>query len=254
MHHLIGAVVVAFLALFPASVDDGGLNLKAWMAAYEKHLYQQMYDNIENARRNEEICQNSAKNEVLHEQTASEKVAKEPSDAGAGGDLVQHTAEETFEDVEVVEVPVQDGEDTTVEAEAESPPPVYPLYQIDGYIPDEGIQTYLYTRLCEAGIGWFHPYAVCLIAQESDWNPLAVNKNGEDFGLLQYKLRFVPWMDWTNPFQQIDYFVAQMANRAARGLTVSQMISCHMMSDYGEYYQRYVDDVMAHSLTLQRVR
>ena len=254
MHSLICGLVVAVMALFPGSAVEGGLNLKAWMESYEKYLYQQMHDNIENARRNEEICQNSAKNEVLHEQTAGKKVAEEPPCTDGRGDMVQNTVEETHD--EEVEVPVQDGQDTTMAAEAEMAEGngQTPLYSVDGYIPDEGLQTYLYQRLCEAGIGWFHPYSICLIAQESTWNSMAENRNGLDKGLLQYRISYWPTLEWWNPYAEIDVFVAQMANRAATGCTVSVMISRHMMSDYGEYNQSYVDAVMAHSNTLVQIR
>lgn len=244
--HLIIGFIASVLVLFPAS-DGGGVSLyQRWMDAYEKYLYAQMAENFEREKRerNAEICQNPSESEVSIEQTASE----ETQDVLADGRLSE----------EVVEVlPQSVPEETaasTPEVTVPRPQEVTPLYQVDGYIPDQGLQTYLYQRLCEHGIGYFMPYAVCLIAQESTWNPLARNKNGEDFGLLQYKLRFVPWMDWANPYQQIDYFVAQMANRAARGLTVSQMISCHMMSDYGEYNQNYVDAVLSHSERLVQIR
>ena len=241
MHFIIG-FITAVMVLFPGS-DSGGKSLyQLWMEAYEKYLYQQMYDNIENARRNEEICKNSAKNEVLHEQTASEEVQEEVPVCETLCEVSEaetETVQEVHTDTQIVDTP------TVVTT---------PLYQVDGYVPDQNIQTYLYTRLCESGIGYFFPYAVCLIAQESTWNPMAENKNGRDKGLLQFRVEYVPWMDWRNPYQQIDYFVAQMANRAAAGCTVSDMISRHMMSDYGGYCQEYVDAVMAHAERLVQIR
>lgn len=129
-----------------------------------------------------------------------------------------------------------------------------PIFQVDGYVPDVNLQEYLYNRLAEHGIEWFMPYAVCLIAQESSWNPLAVNPNGRDRGILQYRVEFYSGLDWTNPCAEIDLFVQQMANRAMSGKTVSEMISSHMMSDYGNYNQAYVDAVMSHSGSLVRVR
>lgn len=244
MHSLIIGFITAVMALFPGSAGEGGLNLRAWMESYEKYLYQQMYDNIENARRNEEICQNSAKNEVLHEQTAGEE---------AQYVLADRPVPETVVEVLPQSVP-EETSDSRPEVVVPEPQAITPLYQVDGYIPDQGLQTYLYTRLCESGIGYFMPYAICLIAQESTWNPMAENANNEDKGLLQYKIKFVPWMDWRNPYQQIDYFTAQMANRAAAGCTVSEMISRHNTSDYGSYNQSYVDAVMQHSNTLVQIR
>lgn len=248
MHYLIG-FITAVMVLFPAS-DSGGKSLyQLWMDTYEKYLYQQMYDNIENARQNKEICQNLAKSGVSHEQTASEETQEELLGSIAGESVETHkevpteasTVERTEEHIQPTQAIAEDMQTS-------------PIYQVDGYIPDEGLQTYLYTRLCESGIGWFFPYSVCQIAQESTWNHLAENPNQKDKGLLQYRIEYVPWMDWRNPYQQIDYYVAQMANRAAAGCTVSDMISRHMTSDYGGYNQSYVDAVMQHAATLVQIR
>lgn len=167
-------------------------------------------------------------------------------------------------DASVNERPVRqnNARTTSVETNQESDatadavvPAETPIYQVDGYVPDVNLQEYLYNRLAEHGIEWFMPYAVCLIAQESSWNPLVENVNGLDKGLLQYRIGLVPWMDWRNPYQEIDYFVSQMANRANNlGCTVSDMISRHNVSDFCPYNQAYVDAVMSHSGSLVRVR
>ena len=226
MHYVIG-IITAVMVLLPA-FDGGGVSLyQRWMDAYEKYLYQQMADNFERER-NEQKASEEAVEEVPVCETLCE-VSEAETEA----------VQEVHTNTQIVDTPTVV---TTL------------LYMVDGYIPDESLQTYLYQRLCESNIGYFFPYAVCLIAQESTWNPLAQNPNGRDKGLLQFRVEYVPWMDWTNPYQQIDYFVAQMANRAARGLTVSQMISCHYASDYGEYCQSYVDAVMAHAERLVQIR
>lgn len=252
--HLIIGLVVAVMALFPGSAGEGGLNLRAWMESYEKYLYQQMYNNIENARRNEEICQNSAKNEVLHEQTAGKKVAEEPPCTDGRGDMVQNTVEETHD--EEVEVLIQDGQDTPVAAEAEMAEGngQTPLFSVNGAVLDIGVQEYLYQRLCEANIGWFYHYAILIAYQESRFDPLAVNPNGKDFGLFQFRLQYHPDLDWSNPYAQVDRFVLMMANRANNGKTAAEMISAHNQSDYGPYCQSYVDAVMQHSDTLVQIR
>lgn len=239
MHYLIG-FITAVMVLFPAS-DSGGKSLyQLWMDAYEKYLYQQMYDNLERER---------------NEQAASEEAVLQEMDVEPT--VVQTVVETSAETVpETTAAPSTEASEPEPQADTERGQvvSVTPLYQVDGYIPDEAIQTYLYTRLCESGIGWFFPYSVCQIAQESTWNHLAENPNQKDKGLLQYRIEYVPWMDWRNPYQQIDYYVAQMANRAAAGCTVSDMISRHMTSDYGGYNQSYVDAVMQHSNTLVQIR
>ena len=244
--HLLCSLVVAVLALFPASDDAVADIYHRWMANYEKYLYERMYENLENARRNEENCKNTSNNEVSHEQTASEEAVRDEYQEPA---VLEEFPEVVPQTVPMVETPAP------VESENQNADTtVVPLYEVEGYRPDEALQTYLYQRLNEAGIGYFMPYAVCLIAQESTWNYLAVNPNMRDFGLLQFRIEYTPWMDWTNPYQQIDYFVQLMANRAAAGCTVSEMISRHRQSDYGPYDQGYVNDVMQHANTLVQIR
>ena len=141
MHCLIG-LVVAIMALFPCSDDAVADIYHRWMANYEKHLYERMYENLENARRNEENCKNTSNNEVSHEQTASEEAVRDE-----------------YQEPAVLEEPCEAHAETVPTLEASSPVEnestiVTPLYQVDGYIPDEALQTYLYQRLCEAGIGY----------------------------------------------------------------------------------------------------
>ena len=252
MHYLIG-FIAAIMMLFPAFDDGGIFSIKAWMESYEKYLYQQMYDNL-SAVASETQTELS---EAEYEQTASEEVSEEsPDTRTGGGDMVHHPSEEAHENVESVETTVQNCENPPVETEvevAESTGETI-LYQVDGYIPDESLQTYLYTQLCNSGIGYFMPYAVCLIAQESTWNPMAENPNGIDKGLLQYRTSYWPTLEWWNPYAEIDIFVQQMANRAAIGCTVSDMISRHNQSDWGQYCQSYVDAVMAHAERLVQIR
>ena len=253
MHSLICGLLTATMVLLPWK--DGGGSLKAWMERYEAFLYQQMAENFqrEERERNAEICQSPSESEVSIEQTASEEAAERNDLCGEVQEVSVQTGTEGCTDVQRVEAE----EPTTVAATEAVPLPAVvqtPLYQVDGYIPDEGLQTYLYQRLCEANIGYFMPYAVCLIAQESTWNPLAENPNGLDKGLLQYRITYWPTLEWWNPYAEIDVFVQQMANRANIGCTVSDMISRHNQSDWGSYCQSYVDAVMAHANTLVQIR
>lgn len=262
--HLLCSLVVAFMALFPAS-DSGGKSLyQRWMEAYEKHLYQQIEENFEREKaetvtfeqKNAVSVQNS---EVNNEQTTEEKTTGVLTGSGEDAERIQEIVPEITpavpEEVEQSDTSYEEMAQVVVTScTPQMVREVTPLYQVDGYIPDEAIQTYLYTRLCEAGIGWFHPYAICLIAQESTWNPMAENPNGLDKGLLQYRITYWPTLEWWNPYAEIDVFVQQMANRAAIGCTVSDMISRHNQSDWGTYCQGYVDAVMSHSKRLIQIR
>lgn len=234
--HMLCGLVVAFLALFPATDDVVADMYNRWMTAYEMHLMAQIERNFANEQK----------------QKASEEVAAE-SDKSADVDKVPRQEDAEVQAVTPSQTPVQDEtaicETSSAEVYVEAEKAISTVvYQVDGYIPDEGLQSYLYQRLTEAGIGYFMPYAVCLIAQESDWNPMAENRNGLDKGLLQYRVTYWPTLEWWNPYAEINVFVQQMANRANNGKTVSEMISAHNQSDYGPYCQSYVDAVMGHQI------
>lgn len=129
------------------------------------------------------------------------------------------------------------------------------IYAINGEVLNPELQAYLYQRLADHGIEWFMPYAVMVAYQESHFDYMAVNQsNGIDCGLFQFRATYYEGQDIFNPYEQIDIFCRQMANRANRGRTVSEMISAHNMSDYGNYNQTYVNQVMAHSENLREVK
>lgn len=243
MHTLICGFVLAVMALFPGSAGEGGLNLRAWMESYEKCLFEQMEENFKREQETSEEIQTEAPD------TGSDHVDAPDQSIDGGNERVAESVEE-YSSPGLPET----GTPVAAEAEMAEGNGQTPLYQVDGYIPDEAIQTYLYQRLCDHGIGYFMPYAVCLIAQESTWNPMAENRNGLDKGLLQYRISYWPTLEWWNPYAEIEVFVAQMANRAKNGKTVSEMISAHNQSDYGPYCQSYVDAVMQHSNTLVQIR
>ena len=243
--HLLKMVGVT-LGLLPALALVPGVP-KVELTGYKAKLHMQMWANFSREEKEKEWAE--AQPCVRYEQKAEEEA--EEDIPGTRGDIIHDQSEEV--PGQSVETVIQDGENTPVAAEEQSS--ATPLFQVDGYVPDAGLQEYLYNRLAEHGIEWFMPYAVCLIAQESSWNPLAENGNGLDKGLLQYRISLVPWMDWRNPYQEIDYFVSQMSNRANNlGCTVSDMISRHNVSDFCPYNQSYVDAVMSHSGSLVKVR
>ena len=181
--------------------------------------------------------------EVVSEQTASEEAP---------------TAQQTRQE-EVVEAVSESSTAPAETAPQEEPAAVYqasaPLYLVEGEQLDPGVAEYLYQRLCEAGIGWFYEYALCLAYQESSFNPLAENVNGRDKGLYQFRVEFHPTLDWSNPYAQTDLFVSMMAARAAAGCDVYSMISRHNTSDYcPEINPVYLAQVLSHLPTLQRIR
>lgn len=97
-----------------------------------------------------------------------------------------------------------------------------------------------------AGIGWWYPYAVAQMTQESQCNPWAENANGLDKGLFQYRITY-----WTQPESifdvnaQIRVYVSQVQARLAAGLSIEETISRHYTSDYiTEVNWQYVNDVL----------
>ena len=251
MHSLVCGFILAVMALFPGPAGEGRLNLRAWMEAYETHLYQQMEENFEREERerNADNCQNPTESEVWIEQTASEETQEELYGSIAGESVETHTEVPT--EASTVERTEEHIQPTQAVAEVAQDSP---LYQVNGAVLDIGVQEYLYQRLCEANIGWFYHYAILIAYQESRFDPLAVNPNGKDFGLFQFRLQYHPDLDWANPYAQVDRFVLMMANRAANGKTAAEMISAHNQSDYGPYCQEYVSIVMSHEAGMVQIR
>ena len=126
-----------------------------------------------------------------------------------------------------------------------------PLYAIDDQLLNPDLQEYLYQRLSDYQLEWFMPYAIMIAYQESKFNIYAENPNGLDKGLFQFRLPYYPGQDIFNPYEQIDIFCQQMANRSQ--YDVYEMISRHNVSDYGSYNATYVSQVLAHEANLREV-
>lgn len=231
-----------------------------WDEVYKRRLFIEMRLNIETEKWNEQKTGKEVLSGADPISTGSETASEAP--LVLVGEVVNEpqTSEEapiqqqTAETQAVETVPASSPAETEAERPAEAAP-VYtpaaeatPVYTVDGERLDPGVADYLYRRLCESNIGWFYPYALLMAYQESSFNPLAVNSNGRDFGLFQFRLEFHPGLDWSNPYAQVDLFVQMMANRANAGKDVYSMISAHNMSDWGGYNQVYVDQVMGHNL------
>lgn len=132
------------------------------------------------------------------------------------------------------------------------------LYTIHGVLPDEGLQRHLYTKLTERGIGWYMPYAVCQIWQESRWNPKATN--GRDHGLTQQKGIYwdgraaaygIPGADIWDPYAQLHVYTAMMAGYlAASGGDVGRALSMYYLGADG-WAQSYVNAVTGHLNSLK---
>lgn len=177
----------------------------------------------------QETIEESTEDRVLEETAEPDgyRVAGEGSVEAAPDDVPEPVAEPTtVETVPVTAAPVQDE-------------PVHEVHEM-------GLEDTLRAELDAAGIGWWYPYAYAQIQQESHWNPGAVSADGKDYGLLQYRLQF--WSgpgDIMDPYAQIRKYVGQVKARIDAGLSVEEIISRHMMSDYcSEINWTYVNDVL----------
>lgn len=229
--------------------------------SYEVGLYMQMWSNFERDQKEREWseclpCENySVPEEETYEQETVEEMAEEAPATGTGDVHVDvqneqegHPEDKTNSDA-IPEPPVEtEAESRTVSST--------PLYKVGNAVLDEGVQTYLYQKLCEAGIGWFFPYAILIAYGESHFDPTVTNeKNGIDKGLFQFRSTYWGAGDIFNPYTQVDVFTGLMANRANNlGCTVSDMISRHNVSDYGPYNQGYVDYIMKEAENLVQIR
>lgn len=246
------AILTAIASLFVTDTEE-------WTKVYERRLFCEMQMNLWRGG-NEQKAVEEVPTGLDPISTGSEGTEEAP--LVLVGEVVNEpqTSEEapiqqqTAEAQAVETVPAS----SPAKAETERPTeaaPVYtqtaeatPVYTVDGERLDPVVADYLYRRLCESNIGWFYPFALLIAYQESSFNPLAVNPNGRDFGLFQFRLEFHSGLDWQNPYAQVDLFVQMMANRANAGKDVYSMISAHNMSDWGGYNQVYVDQVMGHNL------
>lgn len=197
---------------------------------------------------------------------AVETVISDDSDTEVAAEVESHESEAIIEQTagqEVLSSTYTESAGIETVTQAQVVHEVTPLYTVSGQMLREDIQTYLYQRLCASGVGWLFETALMIAYQESAFDIYAQNPNGLDKGLFQYRLPYWPEFsaeagrpgtDIFDPFAQIDVFVFQMARRAMSGCDVYNMVSRHNMSDFGPYNQVYVDQVMQHRVTLQRVR
>ena len=143
------------------------------------------------------------------------------------------------------------GVETTVEVPSERVEETVAVYSVNGETLNPDLQEYLYNRLSDYQLEWFMPYAIMIAYQESKFNIYAENPNGLDKGLFQFRLPYYTGTDIFNPYEQIDIFVQQMANRSQ--YDVYEMISRHNVSDWGSYNEVYVGQVLAHEQNLRKV-
>lgn len=133
-------------------------------------------------------------------------------------------------------------------------------YRIHGITPPIEWQQYLYEQLNSLGFGWYMPYAVCQIFQESRWNQYS--DNGVDVGLTQQKAVYwqtraahwgVPGASIWDPCAQLHVYAGMMCQFLAQTGSVEWALSLYFWGN-GDYAPKYIADVMSHWGALEEVR
>lgn len=177
----------------------------------------------------------------------------------------QETSEESTEDRVLEETAESDGYRVAGEGSAEAaptaapvaePPAVETAPEVPEPVQDEpehdvhemGLEQALRSALVEAGIGDMYIYCWAQVQQESHWDPNAVSTDGKDYGLLQFRAQF--WDgpgDIMDPYAQIQKYVQMVKARVDAGLSIEEIISRHLTSDWvTEINWDYVNLVLSH--------
>lgn len=136
----------------------------------------------------------------------------------------------------------------------------FTAYRIYGITPPIEWQQYLYEQLNSLGYGWYMPYAMCQIFQESRWNQYS--DNGVDVGLTQQKAVYwqtraahwgVPGASIWDPYAQLHVYAGMMCQFLAQTESVELALSLYFWGN-GDYAPIYIADVMSHWGALEVVR
>jgi len=203
------------------------------------------------------------------EESSAKREATRSIDISKGGKVIESKASEETESVSAEQSGIVLGSDpadtgnTTVaeetwtepyaetvvyETESQAEPETLGIQSVASEPVSIDIPTLLQQSLDAAGIGWWYPYAIAQMTQESHGNPWAENANGLDKGLFQFRITY-----WTEPESifdisaQIRVYTRQVQARLAAGLSIEETISRHYTSDYvTEVNWEYVNLVLSH--------
>ena len=134
-------------------------------------------------------------------------------------------------------------------------------YSVAGQYPNKDYEQYLYNQLSSLGIGWWYPYAVAQIFQESRWNPNSTN--GRDHGICQFKGIYFQGRaehfagmknaDIWNPYDSLKVYAYYIkAILQSHGNNVNSTLSFYICGDDAHWDQTYIDHVMSWYKQLQR--
>lgn len=136
-------------------------------------------------------------------------------------------------------------------------------YSVDGHFLGQDLERYLYEQLEARHIGWMYQTSLCQIYQESRFNCMAINRNGLDMGLCQFRITYfgsfaqesglVTYDIW-NPVDQIYVYAWLMAEYIKQEGSVEGALSRYYLGTPGSYSDTYVRDVLRWQNTIQEVK
>lgn len=161
------------------------------------------------------------------------------------------SAREDEETESETDIPTEVGE---VESGTEEVPVT--LYSVGEETLNPELQSMMRDALERNDIGYWYEIGICQLWQESHEDIYAENPNGQDKGVLQYRLRYWDWNrgDIFDPAVQIELYAEQMAQRLNSGLSADECISRHKTSDHVTAVDwEYVGQVKQHLTALREV-
>lgn len=131
---------------------------------------------------------------------------------------------------------------------------------VDGVVLSPYLQEYLYGQLARYGCEWFFPVALCQIYQESRFRSDAVNPNGMDKGLCQFREQYWEYhaklsglyeYDIWNPIDQLWVYAWLMSENLRKSSgDVGMALSRYYLGE-ATYCEKYVGDVMQWIQTME---
>lgn len=153
---------------------------------------------------------------------------------------------ETAAEIEYEAAAVEDGMTTLAEKQRKS------YYSVNNCILDKDLQDYLRYCLRWQGIEWFMPISMAQIFQESKFDVNALNPNGLDMGLCQFRITYFDYYakqagmvtyDIWNPFDALYVYADLTARNLKEYGSIEKALSAYYTGGAG-YSEEYVNDVM----------
>jgi len=126
------------------------------------------------------------------------------------------------------------------------------VYTVNGEAIDDELYEYIRVTLSSMNLSHLMPYVLCQIYQESRFDIYAEALNGQDKGILQFRLRYWDFEDGDifDPYAQIRVYLGRIKDKTDKGYDIYQIISDHYTGGV-EYNSEYVADVLQWMETIE---